>query len=102
MQRYTVSLSGGSHDAEGHTRDLQQDSSAGSAGAASSIEADGNAPMPAQQEQTAPALPGASDTEVGIEDSDGKTWHTRLTGTLEKNLLQPSYRVYTAHISPGL
>ena len=70
MQRYTVSLSGDAHDAEGHTRGLQQDSSAGSAGAASPIEADGNAAMPAQQEQSAPALPGTSDTEVGIKDSD--------------------------------
>ena len=70
MQRYTVSLSGGPHDAEGHTRGLQQDSSAGSAAAASLSEADGNAAMPAQQEQSAPALPGTSDTEVGIEDSD--------------------------------
>ena len=71
MQRYTVSLSGGPHDAEGHTRGLQQDSSAGSAGAASPIEADGNAPMPAQQEQIAPALPGTSDTEVGKSNSGG-------------------------------
>lgn len=70
MQRYTVSLSGGPHDAEGHTRGLQQDSSAGSAGAASPIEADGVARMPAQQEQNAPALPGISNTEVGIQDSD--------------------------------
>ena len=70
MQRYTVSLSGGPHDAEEHTRGLQQDSSAGSAGAAGPIEADGNAPTPAQQDQIAPALPGTSNTEMGIQDSD--------------------------------
>ena len=70
MQRYTVSLSGGPHDAEEHTRGLQQDSSAGSAEAASPTEADGNAPMPTQQEQIVPALSGTSNTEVGIQDSE--------------------------------
>ena len=54
----------------GHTRGLQQGSSAGSAGAASPNEADANAPMPAQQEQSAPALPGISNTEVGVQDND--------------------------------